>query len=91
MERSRHVGKIADIGNGLDILAEILERWERKLRLLTDELEGAAYAEGTDEALNLEAKLQSRITAALDDEVRPVIETLKDLSALIEDHMPMPN
>ena len=75
---------VTDIGNALDILAEILERWERKLRRMTDELEGARYAEETDEALNLEAQLQSRITAALDDEMEPVIETLRELSALVE-------
>ncbi len=82
---------VSDIGNGLDVLAEILERWERKLRQLTEELEGAEYAAETDEALNLEAVVQSRISAALDDEMRPVIETLKDLASLIEKENPKPN
>lgn len=82
---------VTDIGNALDILAEILERWERKLRRMTDDLEGAQYAAETDEALNLEAQLQSRISAALDDEMEPVIETLRELSALVEAQTDRPN
>ena len=72
-----------DIGNALDILAEILERWDRRLKQMTDELPGPIYATDTDEALNLEAVLQSRISAALEDEVRPVILTLRTLSGLV--------
>ena len=82
---------VTDIGNGLDVLAEILERWERKLRHMTHDLQGAQYAADTDEALNLEAQLESRISAALDDEVRPMIATLKELSTLIEEANPKPN
>lgn len=82
---------VTDIGNALDILAEILERWESRLRNMTDDLGGARYAAETDEALNLEAQLQSRIAAVLDDEMGPMVETLRELSAQVEAEAPKPN
>lgn len=82
---------VTDIGNALDILAEILERWDRKLIRMIDDLPGAQYAVDTDEAINLEAQIQSRISAALEDEMRPLIENLRDLSAQVEAEAPKPN
>ena len=82
---------VTDIGNALDILAEILERWESRLRNMTDDLSGAHYAAETDEALNLEAQLQSRIAAVLDDEMGPMVETLRELAAQVEAEAPKPN
>lgn len=82
---------VTDIGNALNVLAEILESWDQKLVQMIEDLPGAQYAADTDEAINLEAQIQSRISAALEDDMRPVIDTLKELSALIEAEAPKPN
>ena len=74
---------VEDVGNALEVLAGILERWDSRLRRLVETLPDPRYAEGSDEPLNLEAQVQGRISAALDDELQPLVHTLRELAVRI--------
>ena len=82
---SRWATTVEDVGNALEVLAGILERWDIRLRRLVDQLPDPRYAEGSDEPLNLEAQIQGRISAALDDELQPLVETLRELASRVEE------
>lgn len=74
---------VEDVGNALEVLAGILDRWDLRLRRLVDRLPDPQYAEGSDEPLNLEAQVQGRIQAALDDDLQPLVETLRELASRV--------
>ena len=76
---------VEDVGNALEVLAGILERWDLRLRRLVDRLPDPQYAEGSDEPLNLEAQVQGRIQAALDDDLRPLVETLREMAGRVNE------
>ena len=75
---------VEDVGNALEVLAGILERWDIRLRRLTERLPDPQYAEGSDEPLNLEAQVQGRIQAALEDDLQPLIGTLREMAERID-------
>ncbi|MEM6794781.1 MAG: hypothetical protein AAF725_12450 [Acidobacteriota bacterium] len=75
---------VEDVGNALEVLAGILERWDVRLRRLVNRLPDPRYAEGSDEPLNLEAQIQGRIGAALDDELQPLVDTLRELASRVD-------
>ncbi|MEM8929887.1 MAG: hypothetical protein AAGE94_01865 [Acidobacteriota bacterium] len=76
---------VRDAQNAVDLVAGILLRWRRTLRQVADGLEAEArYEQDTDEPLNLEARVQSRLLNVVDDEIAPLLENLTAIGQEIE-------
>lgn len=76
---------VRDAQNAVDLVAGILLRWRRTLRQVAEGLEAEArYEQDTDEPLNLEARVQSRLLTVVDDEIAPLLENLAAIGQEIE-------
>lgn len=76
---------IRDAQNAVDLVSGILLRWCQTLREVAEGLEDQVrYEQDTDEPLNLEARVQSRLLTIVDDEIGPLLESLAAIGQQIE-------